>query len=278
MNRPAPARPRAARLALLLCCLAPGLLAPARAGDEPAPAPREIIPLDAGWRFLPGDDAGAKQPAFDDASWRQLNLPHDWSIEGALTPPPAGDPENGFFPHGIGWYRKTFALPATAAARKIVVEFDGVYMNSDVWINGQFLGRRPYGFIGFRYDLTDYLTKDGSPNVLAVRVDDSAEPSLRWYAGAGIYRDVRLIATGYTHFRLDGGIRISTPQVSADRAVVQADAVIDANFFTDEQRQAWAKDPWKVKPVRRELILRSRILAADGTEVARTESTLALAS
>jgi beta-galactosidase len=242
-------------------------------------SPREIIPLDANWRFHLGDDPAAKAPAFDDSGWRLLDIPHDWSIEGAFTPPPDGEKETGFFPHGIGWYRKTFTLPAaTTTGRKVVVEFDGVYMNSDVWINGQFLGRRPYGFIGFRYDLTEYLKTDGTPNVLAVRVDDSAEPSTRWYNGSGIYRHVRLIATGYTHFRLDGGIRVSTPQVSAAQAMVETNAIIDANFFTEEERLAWVQDAWKVKPVTRELVLRSTVLAPDGTAVASTESKLTLTS
>jgi len=248
---------------------------------EPAPAataPREVIPFDAGWRFQLGDDAAAKEPAFDDAGWRALDLPHDWSIEGAFVAPPEGDKDTGYFRHGIGWYRKSFTLPPATAGQKIVVEFDGVYMNSDVWINGQLLGRRPYGFIGFRYDLTQFLKTDGTPNVLAVRVDDSAEPALRWYAGAGIYRHVRLIATGYTHFRLDGGVRVTTPQVSADAAIVETDVVIDANFFTEEERQAWLKDAWKVKPVRRELVLRSSVLAPDGAEIASTASTLTLTS
>ena len=245
---------------------------------DSAAVSREIIPLDAGWRFQLGDDPAAKTPALNDSAWRTLEVPHDWSIEGALNPAPGGDAEGGFFTHGIGWYRKTFTLPATAAARKVVVEFDGVYMNSDVWINGQFLGRRPYGFIGFRYDLTEYLKTDGTPNVLAVRVDDSAEPSTRWYNGSGIYRHVRLITTGYTHFRLDGGIRVTTPQVSPERAMVEVEAIVDAHFFTEEERLAWVKDAWKVKPVKRELVLRSTVLAADGTAVASSESLLTLRS
>jgi len=264
---------RALRLGALL-----GLLVAVLPAAEPAPGPREILPFDAGWRFHLGDEESAKLPAFDDTNWRKLDLPHDWSIEAPLNPPPDGDKENGFFHHGIGWYRKTFTLPATTTAKKIVIEFDGVYMNSDVWINGQLLGRRPYGFIGFRYDLTQYLTTDGTPNVVAVRVDDSAEPSLRWYAGSGIYRHVRLIATGYTHFRLDGGIRVTTPQVSTGQAIVETDAIIDANFFTEEERQAWIKDAWKVKPLKRELVLRSSILAPDGAELASTESKLTLTS
>ena len=134
-----------------LFCLASAALTAAR----PAPGPREYIPFDAGWRFQLGDLPAASQPAFDDTNWRLLDVPHDWSIEGALNPPPDGDSNGGFFSHGIGWYRKSFTLPADPAAKKVVVEFDGVYMNSEVWINGQFLGRRPYGFIGFRYDLTE---------------------------------------------------------------------------------------------------------------------------
>jgi beta-galactosidase len=113
----------------------------------PTPGPREVIPLDAAWRFHLGDDAAAKATGFDDSGWRTLDVPHDWSIEGAFNPPPDGEKNGGYFFHGIGWYRKSFTLPASTEGKKVVVEFDGVYMNSDVWINGQFLGRRPYGFI-----------------------------------------------------------------------------------------------------------------------------------
>jgi len=236
---------------------------------------REIIPFDSSWRFHLGDEPTAKQPGFDDTNWRTLDLPHDWSIEGPLTPPPEGDSNNGFFTHGVGWYRKNFTLP-DAAGKKVVIEFDGVYMNSEVWINGQFLGRRPYGFIGFRYDLTEFLRNDGSPNVLAVRVDDSLEPSLRWYAGSGIYRHVRLITTSYTHFHLDGGISITTPEISPKKAVVQASYIIDANFFTDQERLAWLKDVWKARPVKRKVVLSSSVLDTNGAVVASTESKLTL--
>jgi hypothetical protein len=155
------------RLSVVLC-----LASAARASTEAAPSPREIIPFDAGWRFHLGDDPAARQLNFDDTGWRALDVPHDWSIEGPINKPPDGEGNGGYFSHGIGWYRKHFTLPA-AAGKKVVIEFDGVYMNSEVWINGQFLGRRPYGFIGFRYDLTEFLKTNGSPNVLAVRVDDS---------------------------------------------------------------------------------------------------------
>jgi beta-galactosidase len=256
-------------------CLATAAFA---AAENSLPGPREVIPFDAGWRFHLGDEAAAKQPGFDDANWRLLDVPHDWSIEGPVNRPPDGDGNNGFFAHGIGWYRKSFTLP-DSAGKQVVVEFDGVYMNSDVWINGNFLGRHPYGFTGFHYDLTQYLKTNGSPNVLAVRVDDSAEPSLRWYAGSGIYRHVRLITTRYTHFRLDGGITITTPEVTPVQATVEANYIIDANFFTDMERQAWAQDSWRVKPVTNsDIILRSEVLGSDGTVVASTELKLTLDS
>jgi beta-galactosidase len=260
-----------ARMALLFS-LAAGLGSAEAQGV--AASPRETISLDAGWRFQLGDVPGAKSPTFNDSAWRVLDLPHDWSIEGAFTPPPDGEKNGGFFTHGIGWYRKSFFLPASEARRKVVVEFDGVYMNSEVWINGHFLGRRPYGFVEFRYDLTEFLTGDGTPNILSVRVDDSAEPALRWYAGSGIYRGVRLVTTTYTHFRLDGGVTISTPQVSADEAVVQCDSVIDAHFFTDAERKAWLGDAWHVKPSMRMLVLTSTVIDANGSEVATASSRL----
>jgi beta-galactosidase len=263
---------RALRFSALLCFASTAVMA-----AEPASGPREIIPFDTDWRFWLGDDPAARQPGFDDTSWRTLDVPHDWSIEAPVNRPPDGERNGGYFSHGIGWYRKSFALPPVAG-KKVVIEFDGVYMNSEVWINGQFLGRRPYGFIGFRYDLTQFLKTNGSPNVLAVRVDDSLEPSLRWYAGSGIYRHVRLISTDFTHFRLDGGVHITTPQITAEQATVETKYIIDAHFFSEEARQAWLKDNWNAKPEKREVILRTSVLAPDGTVVASVESKLALDS
>src|SRR5664280_2707401 len=254
-------------------CLATSTFAAA----EPASGPRDIIPFDTGWRFYLGDDPAARQPGFDDASWRTLDVPHDWSVELPVNRPPDGERNGGYFSHGIGWYRKSFTLPS-ATGKQVVIEFDGVYMNSEVWINGQFLGRRPSGFIGFRYDLTQFLKTNGSPNVLAVRVDDSLEPALRWYAGSGIYRHVRLLTTDFTHFRLDGGIPITTPQITAEQATVETKYIIDVHFFSEEARQAWLRDNWNAKPEKREVVLRSSVLAPDGSVIASTESKLTLDS
>jgi beta-galactosidase len=237
--------------------------------------PRKIIPLDSAWRYRLGDDAAARQPGFDDSKWRRIDVPHDWTIESPVNPPPDGESNGGYFSHGIAWYRKSFAFSDTT--KKVVLEFDGVYMNSDVWINGQFLGRKPYGFNGFRYDISEYLKRDGS-NVIAVRVDDSAEPSLRWYAGSGIYRHVRLVVTGFTHFQINGGIYITTPDVTTDKATVKANYIIDPNFFTEEEKQGWAQDPWKTKPQRKELTLRSSVFALNDSLISKTESKINLES
>jgi len=261
-------------LCLLMFMALPSLAAPVAAGSVTA-GPREIIPFDTGWRFHLGDDPAARQPVFDDGAWRTLDVPHDWSIESAVNPPPAGEKNGGYFAHGIGWYRKSFRLPE-AVGKQVVIEFDGVYMNSEVWLNGQFLGRRPYGFIGFRYDLTAWLHTNGAPNVLAVRVDDSLEPALRWYAGSGIYRHVRLITTAFTHFRLDGGVSITTPEITPGQAVVQADYIVDANFFSEPERQAWLKDNWHAKAVTRAVVLRSSVLGPDGAEIAAVSTNLNL--
>src|SRR5450432_2772788 len=238
--------------------------------------PRLVIPLDSAWQFWLGDDPAARQPGFDDNSWRRIDLPHDWTIESAVNPPPGGESNGGYFSHGIAWYRKSFDFSDTT--KKVVVEFDGVYMNSDVWINGQFLGRKPYGFNGFRYDISEYLKRDGSPNVIAVRVDDSAEPSLRWYAGSGIYRHVHLIVTGFTHFQLNGGVYITTPEITTEQVTVIAKYVIDPNFFTAGEQHDWAKDPWKVKPLSREVVLRSNVLAPDGSLISSADSKIKLES
>ncbi len=155
--------------------------------------------LDAGWKFLRGDSPDAQKPDFADASWRTVDLPHDWSIAGPFNENNPSGEGGAFLPDGVAWYRKTFTLPADTASKRVFVEFEGVMQNSDVWINGHHLGHRPYGYVSFRHDLTGHLTTPGSPNVLAVRTDTSEQPASRWYAGSGIYRHVRLIVTDAVH-------------------------------------------------------------------------------
>ena len=214
-------------LASLAVCLG---ACPAESANAQAPAFRtsqaETNPhagrrhenFDAGWRFLKGDPEDAQTVTFDDSHWRTLDLPHDWSIEGPYDKSaPSGAP-CGYLPCGIGWYRKTFRAGPECQGKKVFIQFDGIYMNSDVWINGHHLGKRPYGYIGFQYDLTPYLNTDQN-NVLAVRADNSLQPSSRWYTGSGIYRHVWLTVTTPVHVGYQGTY-VHTPEISTDRAGV----------------------------------------------------------
>src|SRR5213078_1975419 len=162
-------------------------------------AQRQTMSFDRDWRFHLGDVPGAEQPAFDDSRWRRLDLPHDWSIEGAFSEQNPAGVAGGALPGGVGWYRKTFTVPARDSGKVVFVEFDGVYRNSEVWINGQYLGKRPYGYSSFRYELTPNVRFGAGRNVIAVRVDNSQQPNSRWYSGSGIYRHVRLVTTDPVH-------------------------------------------------------------------------------
>ena len=157
-------------------------------------SPREKIDFNDGWRFHLGDVAEASASAFDDSGWRELDLPHDWAVEGDFSQDNPSGTGGGALPGGIGWYRKTFFAPAEEADRVWRLDFDGVYMNAEVFVNGESLGVRPYGYISFGYDISPLL-KWGEDNVVAVRVDNSEQPNSRWYSGCGIYRNVWLTKT-----------------------------------------------------------------------------------
>jgi beta-galactosidase len=223
-----------------LTCVVAALIAGSVAGQTRG---RSEFNLDPGWRFHLGDLQGAEAPAFDDNQWRQLNLPHDWSIEGPYDASAPTGGSGGYLPTGIGWYRKHFTLPPLAAGRRAWVEFDGVYENSTVWLNGQLLGTRPFGYISFHYDLTPHLA--GGDNILAVRVDNSNQPNSRWYSGSGIYRHVRLVVTDPVHVG-HWGQYVTTPTVSEDAAtiVVRTTLVNDGSARTkDGQWKCWVIDP-----------------------------------
>ncbi|MBV9945261.1 MAG: glycoside hydrolase family 2 protein, partial [Myxococcales bacterium] len=173
--------------------------------------------FDGGWKFMRGDVTGAQSPTFDDSSWRSLDVPHDWSIELAFNASSAAGAGGGYLDGGVGWYRKTFSVDPAAAGQRIVVQFDGVYMNSQVWINGTSLGTRPYGYSSFEYDLTPYVNS-GAGNVIAVRVNNN-QPNSRWYSGSGIYRNVWLLTLQPVHVP-SSGVSVSTSAVSAASATV----------------------------------------------------------
>jgi beta-galactosidase len=182
------------------------------------------LDFDKNWKFTlvnskdttdpTGKFDNAEQPEFNDSSWRTLDLPHDWSIELAPTSNSPAEAGTGFLEGGLGWYRKTFTLPKSMEDKKINIDFDGVYMDSSVYINGHLLGNHPYGYTGFSYDLTDWVHTDGkTPNVIAVKVLNQL-PTSRWYSGSGIYRDVHLTVTDDIHIKRWGTF-VTTPNLES---------------------------------------------------------------
>lgn len=163
---------------------------------------------------------GPSAPGYDDAAWRAVTLPHDWSIEGTFDKANPMGGAGGFLPTGIGWYRKSFPAPVDWRGKQISIAFDGVYMNSEVWINGISLGKHPYGYTAFRYDLTPHL-KLGERNVIAVRVDNSQQKNSRWYSGSGIYRHVTLSIKAPVHVA-PWGVSLTTPEVTSQLATLHA--------------------------------------------------------
>ena len=199
--------------AAMMACFVPVSMSAASANP-----PRQELAADAGWKFFLGDPSGAEAPSFADASWRAVDLPHDWSIESKPDKDNPSGSGGGFFPGGIGWYRKTFHAPADWKGKRVSVEFDGVYRDATVYLNGHKLGTHPYGYTAFTFDLTPELNFAGA-NVLAVRVDNSAQPNSRWYSGSGIYRHVRVVVTDPTHVA-HWGVFVTTPEATSTSAKV----------------------------------------------------------
>ncbi len=182
---------------------------------------RDVL-FNEGWRFHLGDDAKAKDPAYDDSDWRTLDLPHDWSVGGKFDPKLASC--TAFLPCGVGWYRKTFTVAADAKDKLISIRFDGIMNHSKVWCNGRLVGERPYGYSSFTCNLTPAI-RFGEKNVIAVRVDHQQYADSRWYAGSGIYRNVYLNVTGKVHIETNG-VFVTTPKVSDALAVVEVRALV----------------------------------------------------
>src|SRR5215204_1595542 len=188
-----------------------------------AQPPGNVVLFDDDWRFQRGGAQGAEATGFDDSAWHRLDLPHDWSIEdqpGKKTPfdPAAISQVNGgFTAGGTGWYRKTFDIPEGHKGKRIVIQFDGAYMNASLWLNGRLVGEHPYGYTSFWFDLTDSVNFGGR-NVLAVKVRNEGENS-RWYSGSGIYRHVWLKTLDHLHVA-QWGTYATTPDVSTSSARV----------------------------------------------------------
>jgi beta-galactosidase len=220
------------------------------------PDTRQHILFDKNWKFIQSDAKGAEKIDFDDSKWRTLNLPHDWSIEGEFKEDAITKGPGGYLPTGIGWYRKHFNTASPGKDQQYWIEFDGVYMNSDVWINGQHLGKHPYGYTSFYYDLTPYVKKGN--NIIAVRVDNSVQPNSRWYSGSGIYRHVWLNIAGPVHIS-QWGTYITTPSVDSSTATIAVRTSIENHY-----------------KVTKSLVLRSVIKNGTGKEIEAVETPFTL--
>ncbi len=200
-------------------------------------AVRSKILFDDDWLFYRGAVTGAERVSYDDTGWRAISLPHDWSIEdlpgtdSPIDPVAIGGVNTGFFVGGTGWYRKHFNIQSSQVARRFYLQFDGVYMNADIWLNGKHLGNHPYGYTSFGFDITEHLLLD-QENVIAVEVKNEGE-NTRWYSGSGIYRHVWLIATNPVHVA-HWGTSITTPEVGDTESVIKAVTRIVNNAKDDK--------------------------------------------
>ena len=185
--------------------------------------------FDFGWRFHLGGAQGAEDPAFDDSQWKKLDLPHDWSIEdlpGTDSPfhnNAISQVNGGFTTGGTGWYRKSFVVPIELKEKHFVILFEGVYMNAEIWLNGELIGDHPYGYTSFWFDITDKLKFDGE-NILCVKVKNEGENS-RWYSGSGIYRHVWLQVVSPVHVAT-WGTYLTTPLIKEDEALINIKTTI----------------------------------------------------
>jgi beta-galactosidase len=221
----------AALIRRLLPLIVPILLASPLAAAAASPAPsssmsRVVTSWDHDWRFSKVDQhdfTTATTASFDDSAWRTVRAPHDWSTEEPFRPDYSSG--NGFAAGGIAWYRKHFKLDPAAQGRVVTVEFDGIYANSEVWLNGQFVGGRPYGYSSFALELSHYLNPPGAENVLAVRVDHSRLSDSRFYTGSGIYRHVRLVVADPLHVAHWGAF-VSTASASAAAAALRIETAV----------------------------------------------------
>lgn len=231
----------------------------------------------ADWTFHLGDDSAASRPDYDDTAWRILNLPHDWAIEGEFSRDNPSGTGGGALPGGIGWYRKTFTVDKADEGKRLYIDFDGVYMNSEVFINGHSLGVRPYGYVSFSYDLTPHI-KWGGKNVVAVRVDNAEQPNSRWYSGCGIYRNVWLTKLNPVHIA-QWGTFITAEDVSKNsarlniRTKIQYDVAAQLQDSVKQADGTYVVFDSEIVPLA-DVVLQSRLMDAEGHVVGEVASEL----
>lgn len=200
--------------------------------------PRKAL-IDSSWKFFLGDEQAASKSDYNDSKWRIVNLPHDWSIEHSIDEKALSGNDGGYRVAGIAWYRKELMVPAALKEEKVYLYFEGVYMNSSIYVNGQLIGGHPYGYTSFFCDATSAIIP-GKKNVVAVRVDNSQQKNCRWYSGSGIYRHVWLIHTPKVHIE-NWGVAVHTPQVSASQATVQVKTMLNNETPVDKEVKVTVK-------------------------------------
>ncbi|MCM1163381.1 MAG: DUF4982 domain-containing protein [Muribaculaceae bacterium] len=238
--------------ASIVLAMAPGALA------------REVININDGWRFSYGDPVGAESVNFDDSAWKEVRLPHDYQIAQPWVAPSAdekADGDNpvanitsrlssrGFKEMGSGWYRRLIETREEWKDKRVLIDFGGIMLTGDVYLNGTRIGGTDYGYVGFETDVTKLLNYD-APNVLAVKADTGQPENSRWYTGGGLYRDVDIVVTDPDLYFARHPLYITTPVVEPDRATVRIQAEISAPRFKGK-----------------ELTVKARITDADGAEV-----------
>jgi beta-galactosidase len=192
---------------------------------------RTIQNINTGWKFFRGDEPRAWYKGLDDSNWREVTIPHDWSVEEPFSQEHSSG--TGYLPGGTGWYRKTFYLSEDVKNKKVYITFDGVYNNSQVWCNSYYIGKRPYGYSPFTYDITDFVVFGDEGNVISVKVNHKDIADSRWFTGTGIYRDVHITITDPVHID-KYGVFVTTPEVSEDKATVNINICLSNDSAEDE--------------------------------------------
>lgn len=206
-----------------------------------------------GWKFYLGTSSTAQNVNFDDSSWKSVTLPHDFSISQSYTT--SGEAESGFLPGGTGWYRKSFTLPESCAGQTLMLNFDGVYSDAYIYVNGTLMGENHYGYTSFAFDISDFVTCDGqTENVIAVKAVSNIRSS-RWYSGSGIYRDVTLIATDPVHVERYG-TKVTTPDIENGTGTVSTEVTVKND--SDEGKT---------------VTIRNTVYASDGTTASNSDET-----
>lgn len=233
--------------------------------------PREVQ-FNSNWKFLLDDKKEYKDVTYDDSGWRLVDLPHDWSIENAFDPNNLSGAGGGYLPCGTGYYRKTFYLPERDKGKRIKIHFDGIYMNSTVYLNGIYLGNRPYGLSSFEYDMTPFLKFGKEANLLSVRVDNSLQPNCRWYAGSGMNRNVYLVTLNQQHFK-QNGVFAHTDKITQEQAVIKVDCSIVSNNYPESELINFQPSPSSFKRIQKPAKIEVDLVDASKNVVAKGEET-----